>query len=53
MVVFVDSKTGVEVDLLVAAGDPEAAIIDEASSASVFGVKAPVASVPRPRMPMR
>jgi hypothetical protein len=45
MVVFVDVKTGVEVDLLVAAGDPEAAIVDGAPSASVFGVKAPVATL--------
>jgi hypothetical protein len=45
MVVFVDSKTGVEVDLLVAAGDPEASIIDGAPSASVFGVNAPVATL--------
>jgi hypothetical protein len=44
MVVFVDPKTGVEVYLLVAAGDPEAAMIDEAPSAGVFGVKAPVAT---------
>jgi len=44
MVVFVDRKTGVEVDLLVAAGDPEATVIDEAPSASVFGVRAPVAT---------
>ena len=44
MVVFVDPKTRVEVDLLVAAGDPEAAIIAEAPSASVFGVRAPVAT---------
>ena len=44
MVVFIDPKTGVEVDLLVAAGDPEATIIGEAPKASIFGVKSPVAT---------
>ena len=44
MVVFVDPKTGVEVDLRVAAGDPEASIIAQAPRATVFGVKAPVAT---------
>ena len=45
MVVFVDPKTKVEVDLLVAAGDPEATIIDGAPKAVVFGVEAPVATL--------
>jgi hypothetical protein len=45
MVVFVDPKTGVEIDLLVAAGDPEVAIIEDAPRASVFGVKASVATL--------
>ena len=43
MVIFTDPKTGVEVDLLVAAGDPEATAIADAPRANVFGVKAPVA----------
>jgi hypothetical protein len=43
MVVFVDQRTGVEVDLLVAAGDPEATAIDRARRTSVFGVTSPVA----------
>ena len=45
MVVFVDPSTKVEIDLLVAAGDPEATVIEEASSARVFGVAAPVATL--------
>ena len=45
MVVFVDPKTKVEVDLLVAAGDPEATAIDHAEHALVFGVRAPVATL--------
>ena len=45
MVVFVDQKTGVEVDLRVAAGDPEATVVGEAPSAVVFGVEAPVATL--------
>jgi hypothetical protein len=44
MVVFVD-ETGVEVDLLVAAGDPEASVIDEAPVASVFGTNGRVATL--------
>jgi hypothetical protein len=44
MVVFVDERTGVEVDLLVAAGDPEASVIDEAPVALVFGAKGRVAT---------
>jgi hypothetical protein len=43
MVVFVDQRTGVEVDLLVAAGDPKATAIDRARRTSVFGVTSPVA----------
>lgn len=45
MVVFVDPATGVEVDLLVAAGDPEATVCDEAPRAAVFGTTAPVATL--------
>jgi len=42
-IVFVDLSTKVEVHLLVAAGDPEATVCDEAPRATVFGVEAPVA----------
>jgi hypothetical protein len=45
MVVFVDPKSGVEVDLLAAAGDPEATVIDRASPVEVFGVEAPAATL--------
>jgi hypothetical protein len=45
MVVFVDPSTGVEVDLLLAAGDPEATVIDASRPAELFGVEAPVASL--------
>ena len=45
MVVFVDPRTEVEVDLLAAVGDPEATVIDEATRAEVFGVTVPVASL--------
>lgn len=45
MIVFVDPKTKVEVDLLIAAGDPEATAIDRASPTAVFGVRAPVATL--------
>lgn len=45
MIVFVDPATDVEVDLLVAAGDPEATVIDQAQEATVFGARAPVASL--------
>jgi hypothetical protein len=45
MIVFVDPKTKVEVDLLIAAGDPEATAIDRAAPARVFGVRAPVATL--------
>lgn len=45
MIVFVDPATGVEVDLLVAAGDPEATVIGEAQPTAVFGAAAPVASL--------
>jgi hypothetical protein len=45
MVVFVDPKTKVDVDLLVAAGDPEATAIDDAEHTDVFGVDAPVATL--------
>jgi hypothetical protein len=45
MIVFLDPTTGVEVDLLVAAGDPEATVCEEAPSARVFGALAPVATL--------
>lgn len=45
MVVFVDGKSGVEVDLLAAAGDPEATAIDQAGVVKVFGTSAPVATL--------
>ena len=45
MIVFVDPPTGVEVDLLIAAGDPEATVCEEARPATVFGVDAPVATL--------
>lgn len=45
MIVFVDPSTDVEVDLLVAAGDPEATVVDQARPAEVFGSTAPVASL--------
>jgi hypothetical protein len=45
MIVFLDPTTDVEVDLLVAAGDPEATVISQARAAKVFGATAPVASL--------
>lgn len=45
MIVFVDPDTRVEVDLRVAAGDPEATVCDEAPRARVFGTEAPVATL--------
>jgi len=45
LVVFVDPRSNVDVDLLVAAGDPEASAIDRASSTAVFGVQARVATL--------
>jgi hypothetical protein len=45
MVVFEDPKTRMEVDLLIAAGNPEALVISTASRARVFGAIAPVASL--------
>jgi hypothetical protein len=45
MVTFVDPLTKVEVDLLVAAGDPEATVIEQATRAPVFGTSAPVAEL--------
>lgn len=44
MYVLTDSR-GTEVDLLVAAAEPESTVIAEATSAPVFGVKAPVATL--------
>lgn len=43
MVTFVDPRTQVEVDVLVAAGDPEATAIDAGARATAFGVDAAVA----------
>ena len=45
MVVFIDPKTQVDVDLLIASGDPEATAIEEAEPTLVFGLKAPVAKL--------
>lgn len=45
MVVFVDPETRAEVDLLLAAGDPEATVIAEAPRARTFGVAVPVATL--------
>jgi len=45
MIVFVDPTTKVEVDLLIAAGDPEATVCDEAPRATVFGTEARVATL--------
>ncbi|HSF18729.1 MAG TPA: hypothetical protein VLK65_24610 [Vicinamibacteria bacterium] len=40
-----ESKGGIDVDLLVAAGEPESTVVAEASEASVFGTSAPVATL--------
>lgn len=45
MIVFIDPETRVEVDLLVAAGEPEATVCEEAPRSLVFGVEAPVATL--------
>ena len=45
MIVFRDPRSKVEVDLLVAAGDPEATAIERARPIAVFGVRAPVATL--------
>ena len=42
LIVLVDPTTAVEVDLLCAAGDPKATVIDEAPRTKVFGATAPV-----------
>lgn len=44
MYVLVD-RTGSEVDLLVAAGEPEATVVSEAPQSLVFGMRAPVATL--------
>jgi hypothetical protein len=44
MIVFVDDATGVAVDLLIASGDPEATVVDEAPVAKVFGANGRVAT---------
>lgn len=44
-VLFMDPKTGLDVDIVVAAGDPESYVIREALTAKVFGIPAPVASL--------
>jgi len=45
MIVFVDPATHVDVDLLVASGDPEASAIERASRAKVLGASARVATL--------
>lgn len=45
MIVFADPLTKVEVDLLIAAGDPEATVCEQAPRATVFGTEAPVATL--------
>jgi hypothetical protein len=45
MYVLESTETGIDVDLLVAAGEPESTVIAEASEAAVFGTRAPVASL--------
>ena len=45
MIVFLDPKTQVDVDLLIAEGDPEALAISEAPRAKLFGVEARVATL--------
>lgn len=42
---YVLESHGIEVDLLVAAGEPESTVIAEASEAEVFGAPAPVATL--------
>jgi len=44
MYVLID-RTGGEVDLLLAAGEPESSVIDEAPQSLIFGVRAPVATL--------
>ena len=45
MYVLRRGKAGGEVDLLVAAGEPESTVVAEAPSARVFGASAPVATL--------
>lgn len=45
MIVFLDPKTKVDVDLLIAEGNPEALAISEAPYAKLFGVSARVATL--------
>jgi len=45
MIVFLDPATRVEVDLMIAAGEPEATVCEEAPRATVFGTQAPVATL--------
>jgi hypothetical protein len=45
MYVLESLDSGIDVDLLVAAGEPESTVIAEAPEAQVFGTKAPVASL--------
>lgn len=45
MIVFVDPVSRADVDLLVAAGDPEATVVEEAPEAVVFGHRARVATL--------
>lgn len=43
MYVLESQESGIDVDLLVAAGEPESTVIAEAADAPVFGTRAPVA----------
>jgi hypothetical protein len=45
MYVLESKSAGIDVDVLVAAGEPETTVIAEASEAPVFGTSAPVASL--------
>lgn len=45
MYVLEMGKSGIDVDLLVAVGEPESTVVAEASAATVFGMEAPVATL--------
>jgi hypothetical protein len=45
MYILESSEGGIDVDLLVAAGEPECTVIAEAAEAPVFGTRAPVATL--------
>jgi hypothetical protein len=42
---ILESSTGIDVDLLVAAGEPESTVVADAPDAAVFGTRAPVATL--------